>query len=94
MKLRDFNWKTLLPYDRGNEEAEFEQKFIDNLKVYLLSGNQPAACALLTQLEGSNKGLSLPLRIDVCRILYELLTSQKLNLTLFNVCCTTLGSLL
>ncbi|KAJ2740426.1 hypothetical protein GGI20_005812 [Coemansia sp. BCRC 34301] len=94
MRLKDFKWEKLLPYDRGDEDTEFERAYLGNLKLYLLSGDNPATSALLSQLDGNYDALSLQARIDICRILYELTTTQKIDLPLFGMCCTILGRIL
>ncbi|KAJ2066260.1 Proteasome activator BLM10, partial [Coemansia sp. S155-1] len=91
MRFDEVNWSKLLPYDRGDEDAEFERAFVTHLRVYLLSSNYSAASALLSH---NYNVLSLSLRVDVCRILYELTTTQTLDLTLFTTCTTTLARML
>ncbi|KAJ2059657.1 Proteasome activator BLM10 [Coemansia sp. S146] len=91
MRFDEVNWSKLLPYDRGDEDAEFERAFVAHLRVYLLSSNYAAASALLSH---NYNVLSLSLRVDVCRILYELITTQTLDLTLFGMCTSILARML
>ncbi|KAJ2011586.1 hypothetical protein IWW57_006572, partial [Coemansia sp. S610] len=87
----EVNWSKLLPYDRGDEDAEFEWAFVANLRVYILSSNYPAVTALLSQLD---RQVPLVPPIDVCRILYELITTQALDLALFSMCTSLLARML
>ncbi|KAJ2345852.1 hypothetical protein GGF43_005118, partial [Coemansia sp. RSA 2618] len=87
MRLDEVNWARLLPYGRGNEDAEFEREFIAQFKLCMLSGDLPAISAMLTQLDRQ-------LRIDVYRILYELTTTHTLDVSLFGMCCATLARML
>ncbi|KAJ2885682.1 Proteasome activator BLM10 [Coemansia aciculifera] len=91
MRFDEVNWSKLLPYDRGDEDAEFERAFVAHLRVYLLSSNYAAATALLSH---NYNVLSLSLRVDICRILYELITTQTLDLTLFGMCTSILARML
>ncbi|KAJ2706444.1 Proteasome activator BLM10 [Coemansia sp. IMI 203386] len=96
MRLDEVNWAKHLPYARGTEAEDFERELVVQLKLCTLSGNQAALSALLTQLERQVNyvNVSLPQRIRICRLLYELVALQSLDLGLFCVCCSTLTRLL
>lgn len=94
MRLDEVNWAKLLPYERGSEDADFVQLFVSQLKLNILSGNDQATSALLTHLDSGYNVLSLEMRVDICRVLYELVTTQTLSLNLFSMCCTTLSRIL
>ncbi|KAJ1865957.1 Proteasome activator BLM10 [Coemansia sp. RSA 989] len=88
MRFDEVNWAQFLPYDYGNEDAEYKEAFVRQFKLSALSGDQPAIYSMLLQLDGQ------PLRIELCRILYELITTSTLNLELFGKCCSTLARML
>ncbi|KAJ2003803.1 Proteasome activator BLM10 [Coemansia thaxteri] len=90
MRLDEFKWNRLLPYDRGSEDAEFEQTLVTQLRLCILGSDYRAVSALLSQFDSNYNVLSLPLRIHTSRILYELATTQTLDPTLMRVSTTIL----
>ncbi|KAJ2785455.1 Proteasome activator BLM10 [Coemansia javaensis] len=94
MRLDEVNWADQLPYDRGNEDSEFGREFVAQFRLSVLGGDLPAVSAMLAQLDSSYLVLSPPLRIHICRIMYEFVTTQTLDLTLFGLCCATLARML
>ncbi|KAJ2768662.1 hypothetical protein IWQ57_003440 [Coemansia nantahalensis] len=96
MRLNEINWANQLPYDRGDEDAEFVREFVAQFKLSALSGDLPALSAMVVQLDRqvSYSILPLELRIHVCRVLYEVVTTCTLDFALFDTCCGTLGRVL
>ncbi|KAJ2721997.1 Proteasome activator BLM10 [Coemansia sp. Benny D115] len=91
MKLDEVNWAEYLPYSVEAESATFERDLIAQLKLYTLSNNLPAISALLSQLDSNYNAISLPNRIHICRILYDLVTSQPFSFAAFGLCCSILS---
>ncbi|KAJ1729070.1 Proteasome activator BLM10 [Coemansia biformis] len=51
MRLDEVNWANQLPYDRGDEDADFVREFVAQFKLSALSGSSSALSAILTQLD-------------------------------------------
>ncbi|KAJ1907505.1 Proteasome activator BLM10 [Coemansia sp. IMI 209127] len=94
MRLGEFDWVPTLPYNVGDEAAEFERSFVAQFKRAVLSNNHPTLNHLVVLLRASYIRLSLPVRIRLCQVIYELILHESLDLTLLWDCCTTLTDIL
>ncbi|ORX73645.1 hypothetical protein DL89DRAFT_289388 [Linderina pennispora] len=67
---------------------------LDELQLYILGCDYMAVSALISQLDSNYIVLSMERRTQLCRVLFELITTQSLDATLFNKCCTILSRVL
>ncbi|KAJ1773190.1 Proteasome activator BLM10 [Coemansia sp. RSA 1813] len=94
MRLGEFDWVSTLPYNVGDEAAEFERCFVAQFKRAVLSNDHPTVNHLVVLLRASYIRLSVPVRIRLCQVIYELILHESLDLTLLWDCCTTLTEIL
>ncbi|KAJ1987545.1 Proteasome activator BLM10 [Coemansia spiralis] len=94
MRFEELNWSSLLPYDVGDESTEYERDFVAQFKRAALSGNYSTLSRLVVVLNSSYNNFSLPVRIQLCQVLYELILNESLDLTLLWDCCSTLTEIL
>ncbi|KAJ2768311.1 Proteasome activator BLM10, partial [Coemansia nantahalensis] len=77
MRLNEINWANQLPYDRGDEDAEFVREFVAQFKLSALSGDLPALSAMVVQLDRQvNEDTITPSDMSLdWRKLYDLMCS-------------------